>query len=156
MNTTTLNAQNTAASGNKINWQRAILAGFVGTILFDIVGFVFTGQFWDLPILLSTKLLGEPNLLVGLMAHFGNGFALGVIFAGLAPSLWGNRWIKATTFVVAETVALVYLFMFPLLGMGIFGLNAGIEPALITMARHLAFAVPLALLYPFNEINETR
>lgn len=153
MTTTTLNTQNTAATGNKINWQQAILAGFVGTIVFDIIGFLLTGQFWDLPILLSTKLLGEPNLLVGLMAHFGNGFALGILYAGLAPSLWGNRWAKAITFMTAETVALVYLFMMPLLGMGMFGLNAGIEPALITLARHLAFAVPLALLIPLNETN---
>ena len=32
----------------KINWQKAIIAGVLGTVAFDIVGFSFTGQLRDI------------------------------------------------------------------------------------------------------------
>ena len=40
---------------NKINWKKAIVAGVLGTILFDIVGWLMTGNFWDIPSLLGEK-----------------------------------------------------------------------------------------------------
>jgi hypothetical protein len=36
----------------KINWYKAITAGIIGTLLFDIAGFALTGQWWDIPALL--------------------------------------------------------------------------------------------------------
>ncbi len=38
-----------------INWNRAILAGVLGTLLFDLSGYVFTGELWDVPALLGEK-----------------------------------------------------------------------------------------------------
>ena len=38
---------------NKIDWIKAIIAGVMGTILFDIIGFIFSGQWWDVPGLLG-------------------------------------------------------------------------------------------------------
>ena len=31
-----------------INWKNAITAGIIGTLLFDIVGLLITGKWWDI------------------------------------------------------------------------------------------------------------
>ena len=132
----------------KINLQKAAIAGIAGTILFDLVGFALTGKFWDIPALLGAKLIGEGGLALGVIAHYGNGVALAVIYAGLAPSLRGNDYARSLTYMTVQTVAGVYLFMLPLLGLGIFGHKAGLALPVIVMARHWAYALALAWLYP--------
>ncbi len=135
----------------KINFQKAVAAGIAGTILFDLAGFALTGTFWDIPALLGAKLFGEGGFISGVIAHYGNGIMLAVIYAGLAPSLKGNDFVRSLTYITAQTVVGVYFFMFPLLGLGVFGYKAGFALAGITMVRHWAYAVALAWLYPVAE-----
>jgi hypothetical protein len=128
----------------KINWLNSIYAGIIGTLLFDIVGFAITGQWWDIPGLLGSKLgLGLSG---GLLAHYGNGIAIAIIYAALAPSLFGPKWFRALSFITAQTVMGVWLFMLPLLGAGIAGINISEWTPVITLARHFAYAVPLIFL----------
>lgn len=130
----------------KINWQKAILAGVLGTVAFDIIGFAFTGQWWDI-----AGIIGEKTglgLAYGVLGHYSNGILLAVLYAGIAPSLWGPSWARALTFVTAETIALVWLFMFPLLGGGIAGTKIAAIIPLVSMARHWAYAIPLIVLLP--------
>jgi hypothetical protein len=87
-------------------------------------------------------------------AHYANGVALAVIYAGLAPSLWGNDYARSLTYATVQTVAGVYLFMMPLLGMGIFGHKAGLAVPVIALVRHWAYAIALAKLYPVAEKSE--
>lgn len=124
-----------------INWKNAIIAGIVGTILFDIVGAFFTATWWDIPEILGTKT--GLGLVYGVIGHYGNGILLAILFAGIAPSLWGPNWLRPIIFVIAETVALVWLFMLPLLGAGIAGLDMDPMMPVITLVRHLAYAFPL-------------
>lgn len=126
---------------NKINWKKAIVAGVLGTILFDIVGWLMTGNFWDIPSLLGEKT--GLGLGYGLVGHYANGILLSVLYAGIAPSLWGPNWLRSLLFVTAETVALVWFFMLPLLGAGIAGVNLGIMIPIVTMVRHFAYGIPL-------------
>lgn len=130
----------------KINWGKAITAGVIGTILFDIIGFVLTGKWWDIPSLLGSKL--ELGLLGGLAAHYGNGVAIAIIYAAMAPSLFGPNWVRALSFITVQTILGVWLFMLPLLGAGIAGLNLNGLMPVITLARHFAYAVPLIFLLP--------
>lgn len=126
---------------NKINWTNAIIAGIVGTIAFDIVGFAFTGQWWDI-----AGLIGEKTglgMAYGVLAHYGNGLFLAILYAGIAPSLPGPNWLKAQYFSIIETVILVWLFMFPLLGAGIAGTKASSMYPIVSMVRHIAYAIPL-------------
>jgi len=81
-------------------------------------------------------------------AHYANGALLAVIYSAVAPSLWGPRWARAATFVTAETVFGVWLFMLPLVGAGIAGLEVSAAMPFITLARHLAYGIGLALLIP--------
>ena len=129
---------------NKINWKKAILAGVLGTILFDVAGLIFSGQWWDVPALLGEKTgLGLPY---GVVGHYSNGILLAILYAGIAPSLWGPNWLRPLIFMAAETVALVWFFMFPLLGAGIGGMNMDPMTPVASMIRHLLFAVPLIFL----------
>jgi len=133
-----------------INWQNAIIAGVIGTVLFDLAGLLISGTWWDIPAVLGAKTgLGLPY---GVVGHYGNGILLAILFAGIAPSLWGPKWFRPLLFVIVETIALVWLFMLPLLGAGIAGIDASPMTPMITLLRHLAYAIPLIVLiqYEYN------
>ncbi|UZR99065.1 hypothetical protein [Chondrinema litorale] len=126
---------------HKINWINAIIGGILGTLAFDLVGFAFTGQFWDI-----AGLLGEKTGLgfaYGLFGHYSNGILLAVLYAGIAPSLIGPNWLRTLVFVTAETIALVWFFMFPLLGGGIAGAEMSEIIPVLSMVRHWAYGIPL-------------
>lgn len=128
-----------------INWKMAIIGGVLGTILFDLFGLVMGMGWWDIPALLGEKT--GLGLAYGVVGHFGNGIMLSVLYAGIAPSLWGPNWIRPFIFATGETVALVWLFMFPLLGVGIAGLEAGGPMMAIgSLMRHLVYAAPLVFI----------
>ncbi len=135
-----------------INWKNAIVAGILGTILFDVVGLLLTGKWWDIPGLLGMKT--GLGLTYGVIGHYSNGILLSILFAGIAPSLWGPKWVRPLIFVGGETVALVWLFMLPLLGAGVAGLDASPMMPVITLVRHLAYAIPLIFLISYD-IKET-
>jgi hypothetical protein len=137
----------------KVNWTRVALAGILGTILFDMVGILLTHKFWDFPTLLGSKLLGGGHgaLLAGVAAHYANGVLIAILYAALEPSLWGSRWARAFTFITAQTVFGVWLFMLPLLGAGFMGLKMGRAIALVTLLRHWAYAIPMVWLSPLQE-----
>ena len=126
---------------NKINWKNAIIAGVVGTLAFDIVGFLFTGTWWDIAGIIGDKT--ALGLAYGVLGHYSNGILLAVLYAGIAPSLWGPNWLRALLFVTAETIALVWFFMFPLLGAGIAGTKLAAIIPLVSMLRHWAYGIPL-------------
>ena len=115
----------------KIDFAKAALAAVVGTLALDVLGFVLTGTFWDIPTLLADKL--QSPFVVGLALHYGLGFTLTVIY------------------VAAETVLGVYLFMFPLLGAGFAGLGLGLAVPFVSMARHIVFGLALGWLYPVGQ-----
>lgn len=129
-----------------INWTRALLAGLVGTLVFDLVGFAFTQQWWDIPGILGGKL--ELGTAGGVLAHYVNGLILAVIYAGVAPYLWGSNWSRAFTFTTVETILGVWLFMLPILGAGIAGVKLGAMMPVISMFRHWGYGLVLAWLYP--------
>jgi hypothetical protein len=132
----------------RINWTRATLAGVAATLVFDVLGLLLSGQWWQVPGLLSTK-LGAP-FAVGVAAHYGNGIILAIIYAALAPSLWGPGWARALTYITAQTVFGVWLFMLPLLGMGPAGLSAGAMVPVMTLVSHWGYSPALSWLYPLS------
>ena len=133
----------------QISWKRTILAGLAGTLVFDGLGLLLTGQWWDIPGLLGTKL--GTGLLGGIGAHYGNGAILALIYASIAPSLWGPGWARALTYITIQTIFGVWLFMLPLLGMGIAGLQVSALLPVITLVRHWGFGLVLAGLIPLDQ-----
>lgn len=139
---------------HKINWKNAIIAGAIGTLLFDIVGWVITGQWFDIPALLGAKT--GLGITYGVIGHYGNGILLAVLYAGIAPSLFGPKWFRPLLFVSAETVALVWLFMLPLLGAGVAGTDMSPMMPVITLVRHLAYAIPLIFLIEYHLLSSKK
>jgi len=131
-----------------INWKNAIIAGILGTILFDIAGLILVGTWWDIPALLGSKT--GFGFAYGVAAHYGNGIMLAILYAGIAPSLWGPRWVRPFIFIVGETIFLVWLFMLPLLGAGVAGINISPLTPVITLTRHLVYAIPLIFLINYD------
>lgn len=127
-----------------INWKNAIIAGIAGTILFDIFGFILTGHWWDTPALLGEKT--GLGIGYGILGHYGNGILLAILYAGIAPSLWGPLWLRPFIFITAQTIALVWLFMMPLLGAGVAGINAGPMMAVGSLMRHWVFVIPFIFM----------
>lgn len=127
-----------------INWKNAILAGLAGTILFDLFGLIMGMGWWDIPSLLGEKT--GLGLAYGVFGHFSNGALLAILYAGIAPSLWGPAWIRPFIFITAQTVALVWFFMFPLVGAGVAGLNVGIDMAIGSLVRHWVYVIPYIFL----------
>jgi hypothetical protein len=123
-----------------IIWKDAIIAGFLGTLLFDLFGLIMGMGWWDIPALLGEKT--GLGLAYGVFGHFSNGILLAILYAGIAPSLWGPAWIRPYIFITAQTVALVWFFMFPLVGAGVAGLNVGIDMAIGSMVRHWVYVIP--------------
>lgn len=129
---------------NQINWHKAIIAGVAGSLASDITGYLFTGQWWDISGIIGGKT--EMGLAFGVMGHYANGILIAILYAGIAPSLWGHNWVRAIIFVSADTLALVRLFMLPLLGAGIAGIILIVNLPVISMVRHWAYAIPLILI----------
>ncbi len=137
-----------------INWKDAILAGLLGTILFDLFGLVMGMGWWDIP-----GLLGEQTglgLAYGVFGHFSNGALLAILYAGIAPSLFGPKWLRPFIFITGQVVALVWFFMFPLVGAGVMGLEAGIDMTIGSLARHWVYVIPYIFiinkgLFPKND-----
>jgi len=127
------------------NAAKAGFAGVIGTIAFDVVGLIATGQWWDIPGMLGGKIGG--GLAVGVLAHYANGVLLGIIFAGLLPLFFGPVWARALQFITVQTVFGVWLFMMPIAGMGALGLGMGAMMPVIALLRHWAYALVLGLIY---------
>ena len=125
---------------NTINWKNAIMAGLLGTILFDLFGWVMGMGWWDIPSLLGDKT--GLGLAYGVFGHFSNGVLLAILYLAISPSLWGPHWIRPFIFITAQTVALVWFFMFPLVGAGVAGLNVGPEMAIGSLVRHWVYVIP--------------
>jgi hypothetical protein len=123
----------------------AAIAGIIGTIVFDLVGLVAMGQWWDIPGLLAGKIGG--GLFAGVLFHYGNGILLAVIFAGLLPLFVGPIWVRALQYITLQTVFGVWFFMFPLLDMGALGLEAGAMMPVMALVRHWMYALAVGLLY---------
>lgn len=135
----------------RIDFVRAGIAGIVGTLAFDVVGLLLGRGWWDIPALLGAKLGG--GLAAGVLAHYVNGVLIAVLFAGVAPSLWGPPWARALLFMTVQTVFGVGLFMMPLLDMGIMGLNAGVAMPVIGMIRHWVYGLVVVGLYPLTALS---
>ncbi len=127
----------------KINWARTIPAGLAATLALDLSGLLMTGKWWDIPNLLGAKL--GTGLLGGLAMHYGIRVILAAVFVAVAPSLRGPLWLRALSYISVQTVVGVFLFMFPLLDLGVAGLKAGAMMPVISLARHFLYALVLSL-----------
>jgi hypothetical protein len=124
----------------------AAIAGIIGTVVFDMIGLIAMGQWWDIPVLLGEKIGG--GIMMGVLFHYGNGILLAVIFAGLLPLFAGPIWLRAIQFITLHTIFGVWFFMFPLLGMGPLGLEMGAMMPVMALIRYWMYAISVGIVYP--------
>jgi len=124
----------------------AALAGIVATIVFDLFGFVAQGE-WAVPGMLAMTL--EAPFIVGVLMHYGIGITLAVVFAGLLPLFFGPTWVRGATFGGIQTILGVWLFMMPMMGMGIMGVESpmGAIMGIMSLVQHLIFGAVLGGVY---------
>ena len=128
-----------------INWKNAIIAGIIGTLLFDLFGLMMGMGWWDIPAMLGSKT--GLGLAYGVFGHYSNGILLAILYAGIAPSLWGPMWIRPFIFITGQTIALVWFFMLPLVGAGVAGLDAGGPMMAIgVLVRHWIYVIPFIFI----------
>jgi hypothetical protein len=131
------------------NWNYVIpaaIAGIVATIVFDIFGFLAQGE-WAVPGMLAMTL--EAPFIVGVLMHYGIGITLAVVFAGLLPLFFGPIWVRGMIFASIQTILGVWLFMMPMMGMGIAGAESpmGVMMGVMSLVQHWFFGATLGLVY---------
>lgn len=131
------------------NTTKGIVSGFVATLVLTAV------------ILLKVQMNIAPELSVlsqlsklaggtvgGWMDHFIIGTLIwGMLFAGfdsVTPSL--PYWLKGMIFSVFAWLVAMVLFL-PFVGLGLFGLKMGVEPAAVNLVQHLIYGLVLGITY---------
>lgn len=142
-------------TSNKTKFASLVIAGILATIAFDFVAYTdlaITGLPADIPPLLGILVLGESEFAkpVGYAIHYGNGIGMALLFGFVALPIARRVTkipivISAITFSIIELVIAVWFGMLPALGLGIAGLDAAPELAVVTFTRHVAYGVVLGL-----------
>jgi uncharacterized membrane protein YagU involved in acid resistance len=135
---------------------RALLGGFVGTVIFTLMmkflAPLMLGHPMDIAAVLGTFTgLGRP---AGMVMHFLLGtVGYGVGFAIVGPYLAGPTWLRGVTF-MAGVWLLGALIVMPILGVGLF--FGGPKEAVAALIGHLVFGAVLGLSarLPSNGIHK--
>ena len=126
----------------KENWIRALIGGFVGTVVFTLMGkFVapqVIGQPMDVGVLLAPIFGGSHT--VGSIAHFVNGsvlFPIAYLALGIRY-LPGPGWLRGAIFLIPLYLGAMVVIM-PILGHGFFFDSP--PKAMVALMAHIAFGV---------------
>ncbi len=131
----------------KDNLVRALIGGFVGTVIFTIMGKFLAphviGQPMDVAALIAPMLGGSH--LVGVIAHFVVGtvvFPIAYLVAG-ATRLPGPPWLRGVLFLIPIYLIAMIVVM-PILGQGLF---FGDPPkAMVALMGHVAFGLAMGAI----------
>ncbi len=131
------------------NTMKGIVSGFVATLILTAV-ILLKAEMHISPesnaIVLISKLAG--GTVGGWMDHFIIGTLIwGMLFAGfneISPNY--PYWIKGLIFGVFAWFVMMVLFM-PFVGLGLFGLKAGLMATVIPLAQHLIYGLALGVTY---------
>ena len=139
----------------KTKFASLVLAGILATVAFDFAMYTdlaITGLPGEIPTLFGSLVLGESEFAkpVGYVIHYGNGIGLALLFGFVVLPIT-KKIIKvpiivsAMAFSLIENVIAVWFGMLPALGLGIAGLDAAPELAIVTFTRHVAYGAVLGL-----------
>jgi hypothetical protein len=99
------------------------------------------------PLIGDVRAMSTPGLPLGatLLVHYAIGITLAIVYGILAGSRGSVSMAVAFGLL---TCALPWLFMFPGMGLGVFGVNAPSEALLVrtSLVNHLAYGLALGLL----------
>jgi hypothetical protein len=126
----------------KENWIRALVGGFVGTVVFTLMGKFLApqviGQPMDVAALLAPIFGGSHT--AGAIAHFVNGtvlFPIAYLVLGI-HYLPGPGWLRGAIFLIPLYLAAMVVIM-PILGHGFFFDSP--PKAMVALMAHIAFGL---------------
>lgn len=126
----------------KANWMRALLGGFVGTVVFTLMGKFMAPQIIGQPMdvaALIAPMLGDSHT-TGVIAHFVIGvvvFPLLYLLLGV-QRLSGPGWLRGALFLI-PLYLIAMMVMMPLLGYGLFFDSP--PKAMVALMGHVAFGL---------------
>ncbi len=131
----------------KTNLTRALIGGFVGSVLFTLMGLYMApniiGQQMDVGKLLAPVIGGSDQL--GAIVHFLNGtiaFPLAYLALGY-ERLPGPGWLRGALFLI-PLYLLAMVVVMPLLGQGFFFENG--PKAMVALIGHIVFGVAMGAI----------
>lgn len=133
-----------------MNISRAILAGFVATVVLSIL-MILKSMMGLMPSLNVIHMLGHmtgTGPVGGWVAHFAIGsIAWGIGFRLLFGVLPGVMpWVKGIVFAVGAWLLMMIVVM-PMAGAGFFGMHLGLMAPVMTLVLHIIFGVVLGAVY---------
>ena len=126
---------------------RALAGGFVGTVLFTLMGMFVAlkviGQFMDVAALIAPVLGGSHT--AGVIAHFVTGtivFPIAYLVLGIRW-LPGPGWLRGALFLIPLYLGAMVVVM-PLLGQGLFFGSA--PKAMVALMGHIVFGLSMGAI----------
>jgi uncharacterized membrane protein YagU involved in acid resistance len=134
----------------KIDYQKAVIAGVVGTLLMTLMG-LYVAPLMDLPAMNPAKMLAGKMgdvIALGWIAHFMIGVVLVAGYAFVAKYLWGDGWLRGATYSLAPWAVSQFIMM-PMMGMPLFANKT--ELAVGSLIGHLVYGIAVGLIYPASK-----
>ncbi len=131
----------------KINIQKAVIGGVVGTILMTLVG-VFVAPMMGMPPMNPAKMLASAMgdmLVIGWIAHFMIGVVLAAGYALVAGYLTGPGWLRGLIYSIAPWLV-AQVVMMPMMGMPMFSGSA--MAAIGSLVGHFIYGATVGAVYP--------
>ena len=131
----------------KINIQKMVIGGVVGTVLMTLVG-LFVAPMMGMPKMNPAKMLaGEMGdiIALGWMAHFMIGIILAGGYALVKSYLPGAGWLRGILYSIAPWL-MAQLVVMPMMGMPLFSDTAAI--AMGSLVGHVIYGASVGYIYP--------
>lgn len=129
-----------------INFGKAILAGFIGTAVMTMVGLWVAPMMGIPPMNPAEMLAGQMggSSVLGWIAHFTVGSILAIIYATVAPRLFGAPWVRGAAYGIAPWL-MAQLVVMPMMGMPVFSGSTAL--ALGSLVGHLVYGAVIGGVY---------
>lgn len=138
-----------------IRWDRAILAGIVGTAVMTAVG-LWVAPAMGMPRMNPAEMLAGAmggSHVLGWVAHFMIGTVLAVIYALVAPALPGHPLLRGAIYGLAPWL-LAQVVVIPMMGMPLFSGSAVM--AIGSLVGHVVYGAVIGGIYGHPEAAAER
>ena len=128
------------------HWARAIIGGFVGTLVMTAVG-LWVAPFMGIPKMNPADMLAGAmggNVALGWAGHLMIGVILALIYVVVAPRLPGAPPVRGAVYALAPWLVAMLAVM-PMMGMPVFGGAAA--TAIGSLIGHLVYGATLGAIY---------
>lgn len=128
------------------NWSRAIVGGVIGTLVMTAVG-VWIAPMMGIPRMNPADMLAAQmggNIVLGWAAHLMIGVILALLYAVVAPTLFGPPPARGALFGIAPWL-LAQIAVMPMMGAPVF--SGSVVLAMGSLVGHLVYGAVVGAVY---------